>query len=129
MNLDVLRVRRLDWCFGQHAGVDIDENYPRCLSVTNIVGCWLSLRVSWIGILCAFIDAEQACSAEAGWRHVFARRPLISGNVVKLGRSLQVLRQASRYAHTYVAQPIDSWYEMSFRFRVVCRRYMCDAFD
>lgn len=90
--------------FGQREGVDFFETFSPCPSVTSIrllaaIACELDLD------LCHF-DAEQAFVQSELEEEVYIRLPLgcgeLSGKVVRLGRSLYGLRQASRTWHQHL---------------------------
>lgn len=92
--------------FGQRAGVDFFETFSPCPSVTSIrLLAAIACEKDWD--LCHF-DAEQAFVQSKLDEVVFVRLPpgcgVLSGKVVKLGRSLYGLRQASRTWHQHLTR-------------------------
>jgi len=92
--------------FSQREGVDYLETFSPCPSVSSIrlltaVACELGLD------LCHF-DAEQAFVQSKLDEEVYLRMPqgcgALSGKVVKLGRSLYGLKQASRTWHHHLVR-------------------------
>lgn len=87
--------------FGQRAGVDFFETFSPCPNVSSIrllsaIACSLGLGVSHLDVSQAFVQSELE-------EVVYMRLPRncgeLSGKVVRLGKSLYGLKQASRTWH------------------------------
>ena len=90
--------------FGQRAGVGRFETFPPCLFATSIG--LLAAIVCEVGLDLCHVDAEQAFVQSGLNEDFYIRLPRgcgsMSGNVIKLCRSMYGLKQASREWHRHL---------------------------
>ena len=95
--------------FAQREGVDFFETFSPCPSVTSV--CLLAALACEIGLDFCHFDAEQAFVRSELKEIVFICLPqgggALSDMVVRLGRSLYGLKQASRTWHQHLVRGME----------------------
>ena len=90
--------------FGQREGIDFLDTFPPCPSVMS----WLAALACELDLDLCHFDAEQAFVQSDLDEVVFIRLPpgcgALSGKVMRLRRSLNGLKQASRTWHYYLVR-------------------------